>query len=624
MQGTSLATHFTVSDGEDFSALSVERTEVRAVSRPKVGDAVDVVLTFSGTIVADPSLRLLFVQAVDQRALSNASKSARDQLQTFFHDSRDITYVLDQRGRLVDVNEFGAKQLGYSRDELISGQHSVQIHEADRRTVNDRYTQVLRGEAHRFEARFIRRNGSVMLASILARPNFQNGEVTGLIGDARDITKQRAAQTQLQEGEQRYRALFVDHVDAVLTTDREGNFLHANPAFERMIGRKAETLQGTDYLPLIVPELREYTSRQYDQAVEGHTVEYETRIAGSAHNEIDLYVTLIPVIINDAVEEIHCIAKDVTAFRKAQRDLERMAFTHRVTGLPNRNALEQHLTSLVQLGDMFSVLNLDLDRFKTVNDRYGRKVGDDILRAVAERLCGFITAPTRLFQYSGDNFVIVHQHARDEEAFEFASKIEHLIRGPFAIDGQEIIISVSIGVCVFPEYGFDPESLMRRSEDAMLEAKKRGRSHVAFFRELNSDDGARLLKLEFGLQHALENEDLTIVYQPQVNVQTGDIHGVEALLRWTDPELGTISPAEFIPVAERNGTIHDIGMWVIEEACRQLKSWENLDSHHFRLAVNASIVQFYDSFKRDRSRIAGDRSDRIYCRERRRRCHAIA
>ncbi|MFC5338054.1 putative bifunctional diguanylate cyclase/phosphodiesterase [Leucobacter denitrificans] len=230
-----------------------------------------------------------------------------------------------------------------------------------------------------------------------------------------------------------------------------------------------------------------------------------------------------------------------------------------------------------------------------MNDRYGRNAGDDLLKAVAGRFNGFVNAPTKLFQYSGDNFMIVHRHDEDSEAFTFASAVEKLLRAPFVVGGQDLIISASIGVCVFPQYGYDRDSLIRRSEDAMLEAKRPGRSHITFFRELASDEDSRLLRLEFALRHALTNEELSIVYQPQVAVNTGEVHGAEALLRWNHPELGPISPAEFIPIAERSGLIHEIGMWVIENACQQLRTWHHLGHANLRLAVNASIDQFYDA-----------------------------
>lgn len=405
----------------------------------------------------------------------------------------------------------------------------------------------------------------------------------------------RATQVLLQESEQRYRALFVDHIDAVITTDREGCFLFVNPAFEKMIGIPADRLQGTHFLPLVLPKLHEKTMREFGVAMDGHTVEYETTLIDDTKHEIDIHVMLIPVIAEGEVREIHCIAKDITSIRRAHRDLERMAFTHQLTGLPNRNALDEHLAGLVQLGGMFSVMNLDLNRLKAVNDRYGRRIGDSLLKAVAGRLDGHIAAPTRLFQNNGDSFVIVHPHQRDEEALEYASVVEKLLRAPFDLDGQHVATSVSIGVCVFPQYGDDPESLLRRSEDAMLEAKKRGRRQIAFYRELAPDDDSRALKLEFALRQALEQENLALVYQPQVDVRSGEIHGAEALLRWTDPDFGSISPAEFIPIAERTGLIHEIGMWVLEQACQQLCEWERRGHTNLRVAVNVSIDQFYDA-----------------------------
>lgn len=573
---------------------------IDATTDSRHGPVTPVRLTFSEPVIADARIRVLYVQAADRQSLVVAAVRAREKFQAFFDDGPDINYILDHEGTLVDINEGGARQLGYTRTELISGTYTAQIHADDQSFVDRMFERVLQGETLRLEARFVRRDRSIMIASILARPNLRDGVIIGLFGVAQDITERRLTQVRLEESEQRYRALFVDHIDAVITTDCEGNFLRTNPAFEHMIHQNASDLIGTHFLPLVVPELRDYTHAQFSTAVAGHTVEYKTRIADAASNEIDLHVTLIPVIVDGHVAEIHCIAKDITALEKANLHLERMAFTHHLTGLPNRNALDEHLSHLVELGAMFSVHNLDLDRLKAVNDRYGRDTGDSLLKAVAGRLSGFVTAPTRLFQYGADNFVIVHQHTHDHEAFEYASMLEKLFRAPFALNGEQLVISASIGVCVYPRYGNDPETLLRRSEDAMLEAKRRGRSHIAFYRELADDQDSRLLKLEFALRHAIEHEELSVVYQPQIELSTGAVHGVEALLRWTHPELGPVTPAEFIPIAERNGIIHDLGMWVLETACEQLAVWEASGYARLRMAVNVSIDQFFDAEFSDR------------------------
>lgn len=595
LEGSRLDAYFQWEPGDLLTGHTEQAFQINAVSRPRPGIPVPVLLAFSGPLAAHANTRILYVQAADRKSLGVAATRAREQFQALFDGSPDLIYVLDAKGALVDINESGARQLGYTRTELLAGTFRLPIHDADRPLADANFARVMGGETHRCEARFIRRDGSVMIASILAGPSSQDDEVLGVIGMAQDVTAQRLTQARLEESEQRYRALFINHIDAVITTDRERNFVHINPAFERMAGVTVDDLRGTDFLPLVVPDLREYTSDQFNRAVDGHTVEYKTRIMDRTQNEIDLHVTLIPVIVDGEVREIHCIAKDITIVEKANFDLERMAFTHPFTGLPNRNALYEHLGSQVELGTKFSVHNLDLDRLKAVNDRYGRRIGDDLLKAVAGRLSGFVTAPTRLFQYSGDNFVIVHPHAHDDEASAYAAHLEKLLRAPFTIADEDLKISTSIGVCVFPHNGRDPETLLRHSEDAMLEAKRQGRSHIVFYRDTSADEESRPLKLEFALRHAIDNKELSVVYQPQIELSSGAVHGVEALLRWTHPEMGVTSPAEFIPIAERNGFIHELGLWVVEAACAQLAQWDESGHGDIRMAVNVSIDQFYDA-----------------------------
>lgn len=585
---TAVEVDFGPADGESARTISGVLAESSLESRE---------VSFRVTWFVDAEfadLRVLVVQDREREALARSLINARMQFLTLMNDSPHMNYILDTHRDVVDINEAGQQLLGYALHELHDPDLALGVVARDRRRAAEIIDRVLAGQIEQFTTELETRDGVQVVVDVLLRPYHFDGQVVGLYGIAEDITEQRRIEEQLRQSEQRYRALFVDHVDAVLTVDLEGNFIYVNPAFERMVNLSAAELIGTSFIPMLAPEKREFTLRHFQQAVDGRTVQYSTAIVNQLRDRIEMDVTLIPVLINGEVHEIHCVAKDITEYRRLNGELERLAFTHQLTGLPNQNALDEHLAAMVRAGSLFSVVNLDLDRLKVVNDRYGRADGDRLLHAVAQRISGSLPKGGRLFQASGDNFIAVAPHESDHHAIEFASVVEKLFRPAFDIGGNQVFASASIGSCEFPEFGSDAQTLLRRSETAMMTAKERGGHRLVFYRELPQGDNSRLLQLEFALREARSRGEFRLLYQPQVDLHTGQPHGAEALIRWVHPEFGVVSPQEFIPLAERTGLIRDIGHWVLEEACQQYAQWRDFAPPGFTISVNVSIEELYD------------------------------
>jgi len=283
--------------------------------------------------------------------------------------------------------------------------------------------------------------------------------------------------------------------------------------------------------------------------------------------------------------------------RKSEDQLRFLAYHDALTDLPNRALLLDRLTQAMLSAHRnkgkFAVLYIDLDRFKSINDSLGHSTGDIILKQVAERMRGCARENDAVARLGGDEFVVVLSTVRDAtDAAVAADRIRRAMEEEFQVQGIRMSISCSIGIGVFPEDGEDGETLLKNADIALYSAKERGRSRWQFFtREMNGRAQERL-KLEHSVRHALGRNEFFLEYQPQLELSTGKIVGVEALLRWWNPEYGMVSPSTFLPVAENVGAIIPIGEWVLRTACAQAKQWQRDGLGPLFMAVNVSAGQF--------------------------------
>jgi diguanylate cyclase (GGDEF)-like protein len=271
-----------------------------------------------------------------------------------------------------------------------------------------------------------------------------------------------------------------------------------------------------------------------------------------------------------------------------------------LTGLPNRLLFNDRLDTIIREatrnGECFAVLFVDLDRFKAINDTYGHAAGDQVLRTVTQRLCSSIRASDTVARYAGDEFTIVLRHiVKNDDVLRVAEKIVQVMETPLYLeDGTELQMTASMGVSFFPDDAGDAETLLKHADEAMYAAKHQGRNNFQIYEVSPEYAQEHGMALRSRLRHAEGNGELRVVYQPQVNTESEDIVGMEALVRWEHPELGMISPAVFIPLAEETGLIVSIGEWVMRTACRQAREWEQRYGLRLRLGVNLSAVQLME------------------------------
>lgn len=275
-------------------------------------------------------------------------------------------------------------------------------------------------------------------------------------------------------------------------------------------------------------------------------------------------------------------------------ELRYSAYHDSLTGLANRVSFIINMERTIDTPspNQLALLLIDLDRFKTINDTLGHHIGDEILKKTAARLKSSLYTGTAIYRLGGDEFVITIPHAKEKDAAKLAKKIVASFQNPFWVGTYEINITPSIGISLFPEHGTTSEDLLKNADAAMYLSKEKGKNIFNFYNEELNKNMMRKMDIENHLIKAIEKNQLSLFYQPKINLETQEIVGMEALLRWQHPEMGWISPAEFIPIAEETGNIVSIGKWVLEEACRQNKLWQDQGLPSLKVSVNVSVLQF--------------------------------
>ncbi|WP_369901691.1 DUF4084 domain-containing protein [Bacillus manliponensis] len=401
----------------------------------------------------------------------------------------------------------------------------------------------------------------------------------------------------LAKSEQQYKSLFKEHPDAVFSLDMNGNFQRANGACTELFASYYNEFIGYSFKDFIVDEDCHIAKAAMFRAKKGMSQTFEVRTYTKKNTYHHLHITLIPTTVKKKVIGMFGIARDITELQQKQQQIEHMAFHDALTGLPNRRKFEEDLLVALQHANKqktnVSVLFIDLDRFKKVNDRLGHDIGDLLLVEVANRLKRCLRGNDVVARQGGDEFTIFlsDMHKEDAASLIGACLLQELNK-PIYIKQHELHITPSIGISSYPFDGTDPTELMKNADIAMYHAKATGKNKVVLFSEEMSILETEGYFLESELSKALKQNEFYLQYQPQVSTTSNEIIGFEALVRWKHPKLGVVPPAQFIPIAEETGFIIQLGEWVLRTACKQAKEWHDEGFAHLTVAVNLSPAQF--------------------------------
>ncbi|MBI5919111.1 MAG: EAL domain-containing protein [Nitrosomonadales bacterium] len=556
---------------------------------------------------ADAKERILHELRVHQVELEMQNRELRE-VQERLEESRDRYadlydfaplgyFTFDRNGLILAVNLTGAILLGRDRSRMIGLPFINFLTRRDRPAFLKHLHNCLH-ENLQTSAEFSLSlpTGKTVEVELTSTPSGHAGEQLEFCRTAMtDISERKSAEQKL-----RLAAKVLENTqEGVLVTDAQKHILAVNPAFTKVTGYSAEDVIGKspDILQSGIQDAAFYQQMWKSLKQTGH---WQGEIWNRRKSH-DIYPEWLNIsLIKNAAGEIEHyvgIFSDISSQENMKKHLHEMAYYDSLTGLPNRNLLMERLRhELLQAkrsGSMMAILFLDIDRFKVINDTLGHSMGDLLLKEVASRLGKCIREGDTLARLGGDEFVALLQDVNNEQvAIQAAGRMLEGLSLPLTLQEHELFITTSIGICLYPMDGEDIDTLIRNADAAMYRAKESGRNNYQFYAAAMNEVAQQQFRLESGLRRAIERNELFALYQPQIDLESGRLVGAEALLRWRHPELGLVSPKDFIPIAEDCGLIDQLGNWVLRTACKQNKAWQDAGLPPIRVAVNISSRQF--------------------------------
>ena len=404
----------------------------------------------------------------------------------------------------------------------------------------------------------------------------------------------------LHGNDEAFRAL-VQHLQDIITVhDTQGITLYESPSTSRLLGYPPGALVGRIPFDSIHPKDLARTREAFAKLLNGEPPKapVEFRFRHAKGHWIYLEALGNNLLNHPGIRGVVITSRDVTERQKAEKRAQYVSQHDALTGLPNRLLMQDRLRqAMIQArrgGGVVALMFIDLDRFKTVNDSFGRVIGDALLKQVAERLRNCLRDTDTVARLGGDEFIIMIPDAATAQVVgEVAQRVLSEVSLPFSDGEQEMYVSASIGISLFPRDGSDPDELVKHADRAMYSAKDSGRNMYRYFTEDLNHEVREKVMLESGLRRAIDRGELRLFYQPTIDLNTKQVIGAEALVRWQHPSLGLIPPAKFIPVAEESDLIFRLGEWVLRAACKQLRAWQQ-GGFALQVAVNVSARQFRD------------------------------
>ena len=442
---------------------------------------------------------------------------------------------------------------------------------------------------------FLHKNGSTVILDFNVTPIIdKNGELAGSISIAKDMTEFNKAQSSLKL----YKNIIEQISDGVTITDKDNKIIDVNQAFCDITKYSKDEVIGND--PKILNS-RIHGVEFYKNMWEN--IDKKGSWSGeiwNKHKDNGIYPEFITINAikdrNNNIQNYVAIFHDMSAIKENEAKIQHLATHDLLTSLPNRAMLSTTLKNAIQdakrLGNKIAILFLDLDNFKTINDTKGHNEGDKILISATSRLQAALRENDKVFRFGGDEFIIISKLIKDtKDIANIAEKISTSIKKPFKTKKSTYNISCSIGISVYPDDGHSSTELIKKADMAMYEAKNNGKSKYNFY---SKDIGLKVEKetqIESLLQKAIETNQFEVYYQPKISLYSDKIVGMEALMRWNNPQMGMVSPNIFIPVAEKTGLIAPLGKWILQTACKQIKIWQDMNLYQGNISVNISGVQ---------------------------------
>ncbi len=443
--------------------------------------------------------------------------------------------------------------------------------------------------------------GSGFLA-IVAYLAFRKRRGAARLPAARETTEMRVAD-----------AIFRHSPFAVAVLDAAGRFRELNEGTVHLLGYRKEELIGEPFLPMVESEGRQQLFDKFELILQGSVQETSFKLKHKSGIPLEVQATLAPYIAENGTTGTVLVSQDMSDRKRSSERIRYMAYYDDMTGLPNRRMFMMHLTEALNRrfveGQRLAVLYLDVDRFKLVNDSFGRDFGDMLLLQVAERLTRGLSEQDLAARMEGDEFAILYGGvSSDQDALERARGLMAMLEEPFELQGYPFHLSASIGIATHAEGVADPNVIVKKADIALGTVKENGRNDCMLYTGELDNSSLEKLTMQHEMRQALNRGEFVLYYQPQYHIATGKVIGLEALVRWRHPDRGMIHPGRFIPIAEESGLIVQLGEWVLAEACRQNKAWQDAGLPAVPVSVNLSMRQFLQQNLPDKVASILDRS----------------
>lgn len=546
----------------------------------------------------------MLTDITERKRAEEALRESESRYRHLFELESDALFLVDnETGQILEANRAAGVLYGYSRAELLLRKNADLSAEPDQTRKLTQEGRSIQEQGRDKPVLVLVRwhrnqKGDVFPVEITARHFVWCGRAVH-IAAIRDITERLRMMADLRASEARFRSIFeLSPLGIVLVSKRDQRFAQANPRYCELLGYSLEELQQMTVADVTHPEDQSQSQQLYPFI----SLEKQVTTVRKRYRRKDGATRWVSVIADLLLEQtsgeplVLGIVEDITERQEAEEYIRHLALHDALTDLPNRALLQDRLRQAMSEArrkqTLVALLFLDLDRFKIVNDSLGHAVGDRLLQAVAEQLRHYVRGSDTVCRLGGDEFVVML--AAVDDASDAARVAGKLLRGlvePLLVDGHTLNISTSIGISLYPMDGCDLDTLLQHADTALYQAKTSGRNNYQFFTEEMNVQAHERLQLEQGLRQALERDEFTLHYQPQIDCVTGRVVAIEALLRWQHPELGWVAPDRFIPIAEEIGLIVPIGEWVLRKACRDSRAWRNAGLVDCPIAVNISALQ---------------------------------
>jgi PAS domain S-box-containing protein len=551
----------------------------------------------------------------ERKQMEEELRQSEEKYRTIIETIQDGYYEIDLAGKYTFVNDVICEHLQYSKEELIGKSNRQYQTEANAKKAYKIFTEVLitGNPVKAFEMEVIRKDGTIQISEVsISLIRDTKGNPIAFRGTSRDITERKRLEEQLRQSQQELQTLTDVSPIAICWADMQGNIQYNNRKFRELFGYTIKDIPNIDaWRSLAYPDP---AYREQVPSLIGLLT--EARKQGKEAGSIEVAITCKDGSIRHVLQagaftsnRILVTYADITERKQMEKQLSHMATHDTLTGLPNRLMFNQLLAHAIQTARrhkrQFAVLFIDLDRFKIINDTMGHVAGDQLLQEIAARFKQSMRAADVVGRLEGDDdvvgrlggdeFVILIEEVQElSQISTVAQKILSTTIKPIVLLGKECRVTASIGISIYPNDGEDEQTLMKNADMAMYHAKEEGKNNYQFYSKDIQSQSIEQFSIETNMRFALERNEFSLLYQGKLDFKTGMITGVEALLRWQNPYLGSVTPTQFIPVAEETGLIVPIGRWVMKTVCAQNVVWQRQGLPPVCMSVNLSLRQLMD------------------------------